>query len=72
MPRHYRAFISVPIDVASDGDAQAAADALAASVAGGHGQVEVVGETAEDSLRIARVIYADPHFANQLPFDWKS
>jgi hypothetical protein len=72
MPRHYRAFISVPIDAATDGDAQAAADALAASVAGGNGHVEVLGETADDSLRIARVVYADPHFASQLPFDWKS
>jgi hypothetical protein len=69
MPWQYRALISVPITANNDAAAQHAADEMALN---GDGHVELIGETADDSLRIIRVVRADPHFAHQLPYDWKA
>jgi hypothetical protein len=75
MPRQYRALLSVHITAEDDAEAQDIADKHAGSlVTDGAvvGHMELIGELAEGSLRIARVVYATPQFRHQLPLDWTS
>jgi hypothetical protein len=67
MQRQYRALISIPISADDD---NAALDAAAKASMDNDGHVELVGETAENSLRIVRVVHAESLLMKQLPLDW--
>jgi hypothetical protein len=75
MPRQYRALLSVHITAEDDTEARNLADKHAGSLqidGGAVGHMELVGELAEGSMRITRVVYATPQFRHQLPLDWTS
>jgi hypothetical protein len=78
MARRYRALISVPITADDDENARKIANDYAGSLVhpgGGKvvaGHLELVGELRDHAMEIARVVWADSGFRQQLPPDWKA
>jgi hypothetical protein len=76
MARHYRALISIQITAEDDEGARRVAaaymDTLVAPDGQGGGHLELLGQAHDNSMEIARVVWADPHFRHQLPPDWKA
>jgi hypothetical protein len=70
MPQ-YRAFISVHITAKDDNAAIELADNYALSIRDNPGHLELLGEVAENSMTIARVVHEESRFRRQLPADWK-
>jgi hypothetical protein len=67
--RLYRALISVPIEASDDAEAQREADELAGRTINGH--VELLGEVADGSLEMRRIVHQELLLLKQLPADWK-
>jgi hypothetical protein len=73
---HYRGLISVVITAESDDDAMEIGGKYANLIFespsdGVVGHLEMLGEVREQSLRITRIVHADPLLLRQLPLDWK-
>ncbi len=67
----YRAFISVQLSAATDDEARTLAEEYAASVRGSDGfnpgHLELIGEVAEGTITVSRVVHEESSFQRQLP-----
>jgi hypothetical protein len=67
----YRGFISVQLGARTDDDARTLAEQYAGSLRGpdgsNPGHLELIGEVAEGTISVSRVVHEEPSFRKQLP-----